>query len=148
MNYHLFAPVQRHLAETYKAERFDAIIDCYGSQDLWLSCSDYLKPGMPFVTFGVAPLTSTFASFVGAMCQTLSNVLWPRFLGGVDRPYTFVSAGAANPGDLEKLAEMVKDGKLKVVIDSSWKFENALKVSLKIPRLLDTNQPNRHMRGY
>ena len=54
----------------------------------------------------------------------LKNLLWPVFLGGVDRRLVQVAV-TVNLKDLEKLTELVDDG-LVVKVDSSWKMEDAL----------------------
>lgn len=61
----------------------------------------------------------------------MSNLLWPIFLGGVDRSYVQVN-GIANSKSMERLARMVEEGKLKVPIDSVWSFEDVLQVCLAI----------------
>ena len=53
----------------------------------------------------------------------LQNMLWPRLLGGVDRPYVRVTALASLAG-LEKLAELAEEDCFDVVIDSSWDMED------------------------
>jgi hypothetical protein len=58
----------------------------------------------------------------------LQNMLWPRLLGGVDRPYIQVGALVSLAG-LEKLAELAEENCFDVVIDSSWGMEDVLKVS-------------------
>ena len=52
----------------------------------------------------------------------------PSFLGGVPRPYIMFSA-PLNGENAEYLARLVDEGKLRVPVDSEYKFEDALKVS-------------------
>jgi NADPH:quinone reductase-like Zn-dependent oxidoreductase len=127
IDYQVHSPVHSYLSESYKQAKFDAVIDCFGSQDLWLHCPAYLKVGKPFLTFGVAPPSSNWGPLLWAIAKTLKNLLWPSILGGIDRPYKVI-AGVAQ---LEKLAALTKEGKLRVPIDSTWKFEDALKVRKK-----------------
>lgn len=63
---------------------------------------------------------------IGAM---LSNVLWPAWLGGVDRPYS-QAKGFPNLPDMERVSKLASEGKLKVPIDSCWSLEDAMKVCL------------------
>jgi hypothetical protein len=58
----------------------------------------------------------------------LKNVLWPRLLGGIPRKYVQVASACTGTG-LEKLRHLCEEGKLKVLIDSSWSFDEVLKVS-------------------
>jgi hypothetical protein len=102
-------------------------MDCFGVQEIFLNCANYLKPSMPFVTVGPAPPKYTMASMLYTVGQMLSNMLWPRLLGGVNRPYV-QAAGIANLLDMERLARMATEGKLKVPIDSCWDLEDVLKV--------------------
>lgn len=60
--------------------------------------------------------------------QTISNFFKPRFLGGVNRPY-IQATGIANLRDMERLVHMIEEGKLKVLIDSIWTFDDVLRVS-------------------
>jgi hypothetical protein len=84
---------------------------------------------MPFVTVGPAPPDYSVMGILHTIGQTLSNTMWPRWLGGVNRPY-FTAAGFANLLDMERLARMAKEGKLRVPIDLCWDFGDALKASL------------------
>ena len=59
-------------------------------------------------------------------------MLWPRLLGGVNRPYVQVTA-LASLASLEKLAELAEEDCFEVVVDSSWNMGEVLKVCLKIP---------------
>jgi len=56
-------------------------------------------------------------------------MLWPRLLGGVDRPYVQITALASLPG-LDKLAELAEEDCFEIAVDSSWSMEEALRVCL------------------
>jgi hypothetical protein len=58
----------------------------------------------------------------------ISNTLWPRWLGGVDRPY-LSARGFASLEGLERVSRLAEEG-LKVPIDSVWDLKDALKVYL------------------
>lgn len=58
-------------------------------------------------------------------------MLWPRLLGGVDRPYVQVAA-IASLASLEKLAELAEEDCFDIVVDSSWDMDDALKVCLTL----------------
>lgn len=59
----------------------------------------------------------------------LQNILWPHLLGGVNRPYGQV-AGIVSLTGLQKLADLVENGKLNVAVDSCWNMEDVLKVRI------------------
>jgi len=109
-------------------EKFDVVIDCHGSQDLLHHCAQYLKKGKPYVAVGVAATSITWGALLLAVGQLLSNALWPAILGGVKRPYISIAAFAGRQ-QMEELAALVKEDKLKVPLDSVWEMEDALKVS-------------------
>lgn len=126
IDYHDHAPVHKYLAQRFGSEPFDVILDCRGIQEVFLHCEGYLKPGMPFVTVGPAPPDYSVVGMLHAIGQMLSNALWPRWLGGVNRPY-FTAARFANLPDMERLARLAREGKLRVPIDPCWDFGDVLK---------------------
>lgn len=127
IDYREHAPVYQYLAEKYSRNKFDWVLDAYGIQDLWLNCASYLKPGKPFLSIGIQVPNCNYSSLLSAIGMLMSNMLWPRFLGGVDRSYAPVN-GIANSKSMERLARMIEDGKLQVPIDSIWSFGDVLQV--------------------
>lgn len=128
IDYKSLPSVHRHLASTYSNDKFDAIIDCFGDQELFHNCAGYLKPGKPYIAVGVASSEKTFVALLRTIGLMVSNSLWPAILGGVDRPYKCIAA-LANSKDMERLSAIIKDGKLKIPIDSNWEMGDGLKVS-------------------
>jgi reticulon-4-interacting protein 1, mitochondrial len=123
------APVHKYLATKYSKDPFDVIIDAYGVQELFTHSPFYLAPGKPFVTVGIAFASYSISSLLYASGCMLQNMLWPRLLGGVDRPYVQITALASLSG-LEKLAELAEEDCFEIVVDSSWSMEEVLKVCL------------------
>jgi hypothetical protein len=121
-------PAHQYLATHYSSNRFNVIIDAYGSHELYTHCADYLELGKPFVTVGVAFAEYTVSSMIYASSLMLKNAWWPRALGGVPRDYIRVSAFVTLEA-LERLRELVEHGKLAVVLDSCWNMEDILRVS-------------------
>jgi hypothetical protein len=78
------------------------------------------------VSVGSAPPNYSFFGMLYTIGSMISNVLWPRWLGGVDRPYLMVRSFASLP-ELERISKLAAEG-LKVSIDSIWDLEDALKV--------------------
>jgi hypothetical protein len=62
-----------------------------------------------------------------AVSLMLKNSWWPRALGGVPRECICVSA-VANLDMMERLASLVMEGTLKMVVDSRWDMADAVKV--------------------
>jgi hypothetical protein len=115
------------LKERFGGERFNCVIDAFGVQELFENCEGFLAEGKPYVTVGVAFEDYTFGSMLAVVGSMLKNLLWPRLLGGVPRNYVQVT-GVANKEGMQELAEMVGEGKLRVVADECFEFGDALKV--------------------
>ena len=73
------------------------------------------------------PRDYSFFSMLYTIGFMISNVLWPRWLGGVDRPYLSARGFASLP-ELERVSRLAAEG-LKVPIDSVWDLKDAMKVS-------------------
>jgi reticulon-4-interacting protein 1, mitochondrial len=126
------------LTDTFDVNKdtgFDMIIDCVGSQPLWLSCAKYLKPGKDhaYVTVGVKFSSFRFRAILGAVLSMMSNALWPVWLGGVDRTYKSIMA-IVDTKSLERLGRLAEEGKIRTVVGEEWRMECALKVSTLICR--------------
>jgi len=80
---------------------------------------------------GVAFAEYTVSSMIYASSLMLKNTWWPRALGGGPRNYICVTAVATLEA-LQRLRELVEEGKLAVVLDSCWEMEDVLKVSYTI----------------
>lgn len=78
------------------------------------------------MTVGVAADKHTFSCILHTVFIMLKNMMLPRFLGGGDRQYSQVTAFASLES-LEKLANLAGEGQLKVISDSVWDMEDALK---------------------
>lgn len=78
------------------------------------------------MTVGPAPPTYSFFGVLYILRSMISNALWPRWLGGVDRPY-LSARGFATLVGLERVSRLAEEG-LKVPIDSVWDLEDTLKV--------------------
>jgi NADPH:quinone reductase-like Zn-dependent oxidoreductase len=64
---------------------------------------------------------------VTSLWATAKNYFWPQFLGGTPRKYIFQQTNPTQER-LEYLVRLVKDGKLKVIIDQVYDMEDGLKV--------------------
>jgi NADPH:quinone reductase-like Zn-dependent oxidoreductase len=132
IDYQIFVPIHEHLAKIFGAQRFDTVVDCVGSEQLFLHCAGFLRSAMPYVSVGPSVPRYTISNMIYSIGQMMRNFLLPPLLGGVDRPYLQVTA-IANQKDLKRLAQMVIDRKLRVPLDSSWELKDALKVLFFTP---------------
>ncbi len=78
------------------------------------------------MSVGPARLDYSFLGVLYIVGYMISNVLWPRWLGGVDRPYLSARGFASQEG-LVRVSRLAEEG-LKVPIDSVWELEDAVKV--------------------
>ncbi len=112
----------------YKDSKFDCVIDAFGIKAIWLHCPDYLTERGPFVTVGIAFEDYKLSTVLYATYLFMFKIPFlPTWLGGVPRRCVCVT-GFVNLDELEKLKKMVEEKKLKVVIDSVWEMDDALKV--------------------
>lgn len=129
IDYQTCRPLSKYLATHYSDQRFDAVIDAFGIQELYSHCDDYLKPGKPFVTVGIAHKEYRYSSFLPALFLMVMNTLTALVPGRAQRRYLQVNA-AVNLEAMERLRSLVEAGKLRVPIDSCWAMNDALKVRL------------------
>lgn len=106
-------------------------MDAFGVQEIFHNCEGYLKPEKPYVSVGPAMPTYSMGAILYSLGQMASNFSWPRFLGGPNRPYIQVAA-TSTLVEMQRLACLVQEGKLRVPIDSCWDLEDALKVGLDL----------------
>lgn len=100
---------------------FDHILDHIGSpSELYFECHHFLRAGAAFVQVGASALT-TFAG----------RVAWPSFFGGGKRKYVIFMFTNTRE-HLVTLGEWMKEGALKVQIDSEYDFENAAEALEKL----------------
>ncbi|KAL1964742.1 hypothetical protein VTN77DRAFT_6609 [Rasamsonia byssochlamydoides] len=104
-----------------KGPVFSLVIDMIGTPDnLYKECHHFLLPGKPFVQVGIATVGSA-----------VDRLLRPRLLGGGQRPYQLVLF--RNQQDqLRQLGEWIQQGKIKVVLDSTFEFDDAVKAYEKL----------------
>ncbi|KAG4433027.1 hypothetical protein IFR05_011488 [Cadophora sp. M221] len=126
IDYQEHAPVHKFLATEFGKDQFDVVIDAFGIQEIFHNSEGYLKPGHPCVTVGPAMPTYSMGAILYSLGQMASNFLWPRILGGTNRPYVQASSFVGLK-EIQRLADLAQDGTLKVLIDSCWDMEDVLK---------------------
>lgn len=100
---------------------YDHILDHIGSpSSLYYECHHFLKADGVFVQVGASSIL-TFAGRLG----------WPSILGGGKRKYVIFFF--SNTGQhLNKLGEMMEEGKLQTQVDSVYEFEDAVQAFEKL----------------
>lgn len=121
IDYRAMAPLPDYLARTYKDRPFDVILDAVGTQALYTQSPSYLKPKGVYVNVGA------LEGFMWTLWCWAQNALWPTILGGTPRKYVMFST-VPNGKSAKKLADMVRAGKLRVVVDSIFEMDQVLEV--------------------
>jgi len=105
---------------------FDHIVDNVGNLSRVFEESEaYLREGGTYVQVAGS------ADSVGAIVAMVRRTLLPTWLGGVNRKWTSMIAKNDNEA-LGKMAGWIAEGKLKVIIDSEYSFEDADKAFAKL----------------
>lgn len=145
VDYRQVKSVPGFLTETYGKGLFDAILDTVGSQELFTKSPGYLKPDGIVVNVGEG---NEETGQLGFVLQALRNTHQPSFLGGIPRKYITFSAPLTG-ANAERLGSLAEEGKMRVFIDSSFHFKDALKASPPSISVLcePTNIATRLMRG-
>ena len=115
----------KYLSTEYKTRPFDAFLDTTGTQELFQHCPAYLKDDGLFINIGA------FGGAFKTALNALYNWYWPRLLGGVPRKYILHSTIPNLQVGVE-LMELIKEKKLKVVIEKVYPMEDALEVKSSI----------------
>jgi len=104
---------------------FNLVVDNIGTPaNLYKKSSAFIAPGGKFIQIGMSPNLS-------GMAQIGGNMLRPGFLGGGKAKYQMLMGQAAK-SDLQLLAEWMKEGKVKGVLDSVFEWEDAPKAYEKL----------------
>jgi len=102
-----------------KGTQFDLIADNVfnGAAELYWSSGKYLKPEGTYVTIAGNASVATVRNFLGCM-------FWPKFLGGGERKFKFVTC-VANSEEFEKLVGWMAEGKLRACIEREFELKDA-----------------------
>lgn len=109
-----------------KGQVFDLVVDNVGSspRDLYSASGEFLVPNGRFVQVGAG------MSMADMQLMT-SRMLLPSFLGGGSRKFSFAMAQNKHE-DLARLGEWIAAGKIKVVVDEVFEFDDAPKAYEKL----------------
>ncbi|CAG7976223.1 unnamed protein product [Penicillium salamii] len=108
-----------YLARQYGDRPFDFVLDCVGTQALFVNSPAYLKVDGAVINIGV--LEGMFALARNAL---LNNWL-PIWLGGVPRRYITFSTPPAYD-DVIYLARLIEEGRLRIPVDSVFSMEEVV----------------------
>lgn len=101
-----------------RREKVDHVVDAVGkSGPLYYGAHHYMREGGVFAQFGAAVTLADTRDLMGKM-------LWPAMFGGGKRSFKFISC-ENNKKDMEKIAEWVEQGRLTVVVDSTYSYDQA-----------------------
>lgn len=108
-----------------KGQVFDLVVDNVGSpSDLYSTCGEFVVPDGQFVQVGMGMSMADMRSMT-------SRMLLPAFLGGGSRKFSLAVAKNKHE-DLARLGEWIAAGKVKVVVDEVFEFEDAPKAYEKL----------------
>ncbi|QDS69229.1 hypothetical protein FKW77_001160 [Venturia effusa] len=116
-----------HLVEKLEAKGqvFDLIVDNVGLPvELYFAAHRFTKTGAQYVQVGGG---MSFASTRAMMSKRLT----PRFLGGGERPFTFLMCHN-DPKDFAQIAKWVQEKRIKVVFDQIFEYEDVPKAYEKL----------------
>ncbi|KAI1374347.1 reticulon-4-interacting protein 1, mitochondrial precursor [Hypoxylon crocopeplum] len=111
-----------------KGQVYKLAVDNVGSAppDLYKAADHYLLPEGKFVQIGGGMSASDLKNMT-------SRMLLPSFLGGGKRKWEWVTT-ANNREHLEQVGKWVKEGKIKVVIDEVFQYEDVPKAIEKLKK--------------
>jgi NADPH:quinone reductase-like Zn-dependent oxidoreductase len=118
------APIHKQLLNNPPSPKFDAIIDTIGlaNPSLYSHSSSYMKPRGIFVSVGPQP--HSFSDVLGLIVLGY-KVIMPSWLGGVSHPFK-VMILHNRKADLLTVKNLLAEGKMRPLVDSTYNFENAL----------------------
>jgi reticulon-4-interacting protein 1, mitochondrial len=70
-----------HFADKHADDRFDAVLDTVGIQDLYVHSPAYLKEQGLFLNVGAMAVAPTWRAFLGFFAMLASNFLYPTVFG-------------------------------------------------------------------
>ncbi|KAE8354652.1 hypothetical protein BDV28DRAFT_76989 [Aspergillus coremiiformis] len=100
---------------------YSHIVDHIGTpENLYNECHSFLLPGKSFVQVGAASMLTFATRFVR-----------PSFLGGGQRKYIPIITRVRKE-DLTQIGQWIQQGKIRVILDSTYEFGNAVQAFEKL----------------
>ncbi|KAL3427856.1 zinc alcohol dehydrogenase [Phlyctema vagabunda] len=107
------------------SHKFDHAVDNVGvDRELYWQCHEYLQPAATYVL-----ISRELA--LASLVDIVSLKVIPSFLGGIKRRLTGFFPDP-KPADLESIVQLIKEGKVKPVIDQKFSFEQAVQAFEKL----------------
>ncbi|KAK4234098.1 hypothetical protein C8A03DRAFT_38140 [Achaetomium macrosporum] len=125
IDYRKHDPLPAYLEQHYGDKPFDFVLDCVGSQALFVHSPAYLKPEGAVINIGA------LESFSRTAFNVLLNRWLPTWLGGVPRRYVMFSTPPRRD-DAVYVARLVEEGRLRVPVDSVFDMEDAVRAYERI----------------
>ena len=108
-----------------RKDQFKLAIDNVGSpRDLYHAANDFLKADGKFIQVGAE-------MSLGATWQIMSRSMCPSIVGGGKRSFAFFH-GKNRKEDFEQIVAWMQEGKVKVIRDSTFEFEDAAQAYAKL----------------
>lgn len=112
--------VAKTLAENHKDAPFDLIVDAVGTpENLYHASERFLQPQGYFIQPAGTPSLSQLMELADKMIR-------PSWLGGGKRPFRFMAV-RNNRGDFSNIAALIRDGKVKPVVEEKYAFDDVMK---------------------
>lgn len=106
---------------------FDLIFDAVGSHTLFAASAAFLKPDGKYLDIAGGIHFDSLSDSINTLIALFNQLLRPRFLGGTPRKFQILLVPAAKMGaQLQQAADLLESKDLRTVIDSTYKFEDAL----------------------
>ncbi|KDQ18540.1 hypothetical protein BOTBODRAFT_28927 [Botryobasidium botryosum FD-172 SS1] len=115
------SPLWNQLSSATTPYQFDAIFDAVGTTALFTHSKAYLSPKGTYVSI-VPEMNGVFGTLWG-LFETSCRPTW---LGGTPRTFKFFSMKPSKK-NLQYLADLAREGKLTVPVDSEYAMEDTLK---------------------
>lgn len=107
---------------------FDIIFDPVGDKALFAASPAFLKPEGQYLDLAGGIHFDSLSDTISTLLGLFNQLIRPRFLGGTPRKFKMLLVPAAKMrGQLQQAANLLESKDLRTVIDSTYKFEDALK---------------------
>ncbi|OGE48959.1 hypothetical protein PENARI_c024G06274 [Penicillium arizonense] len=125
IDYRKHDPLPAYLARQYGDKPFDFLLDCVGTQALFVNSPAYLKVKGAVINIGMLEGICVSAR------NALLNSLLPTWLGGVPRRYIMFSTPPSRD-DAVYLARLIEEGRVRIPVDSVFDIEDAVRAYERI----------------
>lgn len=111
-----------YLSQTYSNARFDLVLDCVGSFELFNASPGFLNPKGDFVRIAM-DVPQSFWEFLTLASRLAQAMLLPTFLGGVPRQFRMTRIKVTKE-HIDGVGNLMQNREMTPVLDSTWKFND------------------------